>query len=98
MGGSLINHGGQNPLEPARYGCNILHGPHIDNFKEIYKFLENINISKKIISYNQMKNYLEKILSKKKKNKNNQIKLKLMGKKILSLTYRNVNSLIYNDI
>ena len=83
MGGSLINHGGQNPLEPARYGCNILHGPHIDNFKEIYKFLENINISKKIISYNQMKNYLEKILSTKKKNKNNQIKLKLMGKKIL---------------
>jgi len=98
LGGSLINHGGQNPLEPARYGCNILHGPHIDNFKEIYKYLENINISKKIISYNQMKNYLEKILSTKEKNKNNQIKLNLMGKKILSLTYRNVNSLIYNDI
>ena len=45
-----------------------------------------------------MKNYLEKILSRKKKAKNNQAKLKLMGKKILSLTYRNVNSLIYNDI
>jgi len=98
LGGSLINHGGQNPLEPARYGCNILHGPHVDNFKEIYEFLENINISKKIINYNQMKNYLEKILSRKKKAKNNQAKLKLMGKKILSLTYRNVNSLIYNDI
>ena len=22
LGGSLIKHGGQNPLEPARYGCN----------------------------------------------------------------------------
>lgn len=98
MGGSLINHGGQNPLEPARYGCNILHGPHINNFKEIYEFLENMNISKKIINYNQMKNYLEKILSRKEKANNNQTKLKLMGKKILSLTYRNINSLINNDI
>ena len=35
MGGSLINHGGQNPLEPARAGCKIIHGPHIANFKEI---------------------------------------------------------------
>ena len=98
LGGSLINHGGQNPLEPARYGCNILHGPHIDNFKEVYKFLENINISKKIINYNQMENYLEKILSKREKTKKSHIKLKQMGKKILSTTYRNVNSLIYNDI
>jgi 3-deoxy-D-manno-octulosonic-acid transferase len=32
LGGSLINHGGQNPLEATRYGCNILHGPNIDNF------------------------------------------------------------------
>ena len=39
LGGSLINHGGQNPLEAARYGCNILHGPNISNFEEIYYFL-----------------------------------------------------------
>jgi 3-deoxy-D-manno-octulosonic-acid transferase len=34
MGGSLIPHGGQNPLEPARLHCAILHGPHIFNFQE----------------------------------------------------------------
>ena len=46
LGGSLINHGGQNPLEAARYGCNILHGPNVSNFDEIYKFLNSQNISK----------------------------------------------------
>ena len=28
IGGSMINHGGQNPIEPARFGLNILHGPY----------------------------------------------------------------------
>jgi len=32
VGGSLVPHGGQNLLEPARLGCAILHGPHVDNF------------------------------------------------------------------
>ena len=32
MGGSIIKHGGQNPLEAARYGCKIIHGPNIENF------------------------------------------------------------------
>ncbi len=31
MGGSLIPHGGQNPLEPARLGLPVLHGPHMFN-------------------------------------------------------------------
>ena len=31
MGGSLIPHGGQNPLEPARLGLPILHGAHMFN-------------------------------------------------------------------
>ncbi|MCO6419336.1 3-deoxy-D-manno-octulosonic acid transferase [Siccirubricoccus sp. KC 17139] len=34
VGGSLIPHGGQNPLEPARLGCPILVGPHHWNFAE----------------------------------------------------------------
>ena len=45
VGGSIIKHGGQNPLEPARYGNYIINEPHIDNFKEIYFFLNNQKIS-----------------------------------------------------
>ncbi|MFI4983731.1 MAG: 3-deoxy-D-manno-octulosonic acid transferase [Rickettsiales bacterium] len=35
VGGSLIPHGGQNILEPARMGCAIISGTHTFNFKEI---------------------------------------------------------------
>lgn len=35
IGGSLVPHGGQNLLEPARLDCAILHGPHMTNFAEI---------------------------------------------------------------
>jgi len=34
VGGSLVPHGGQNPLEPARLGCAILVGPHTANFAD----------------------------------------------------------------
>lgn len=34
VGGSLVPHGGQNPLEPARLDCAILLGPHTFNFAE----------------------------------------------------------------
>jgi 3-deoxy-D-manno-octulosonic-acid transferase len=39
IGGSLVPHGGQNPLEAARLGCPILIGPHHFNFSEIIKRL-----------------------------------------------------------
>ena len=40
MGGSLVRHGGQNPIEPAKLGAAILHGPHVWNFADIYAALD----------------------------------------------------------
>ena len=40
IGGSLVRHGGQNPIEPAKLGAAILHGPHVWNFAEIYAALD----------------------------------------------------------
>ena len=40
IGGSLIPHGGQNPIEPARFGKAILHGPYVFNFQKIYQQLD----------------------------------------------------------
>lgn len=40
VGGSLVPHGGQNPIEPAKLGAALLYGPHIFNFAEIYALLE----------------------------------------------------------
>ena len=45
IGGSIVNHGGQNPLEAARLGNYIVNGPHVNNFKEIYDYLKKNNIS-----------------------------------------------------
>ncbi len=41
MGGSLVKHGGQNPLEPARLECAIITGPHCFNFQNIYREMES---------------------------------------------------------
>ena len=35
IGGSLIPHGGQNLLEPARLDCAVIHGPHMENFRAV---------------------------------------------------------------
>lgn len=43
IGGSLVRHGGQNPIEAAKLGAAILHGPHVWNFTEIYSSLDNGN-------------------------------------------------------
>lgn len=40
MGGSLVRHGGQNPIEAAKLGATILHGPHVWNFRDIYAALD----------------------------------------------------------
>ncbi|MBI4397078.1 MAG: DUF374 domain-containing protein [Elusimicrobia bacterium] len=39
VGGSLIPRGGQNPLEPARWGVPVLFGPHMENFRDTSKLL-----------------------------------------------------------
>ena len=41
IGGSLVKHGGQNPIEAAKLGSAILHGPHVWNFSEIYAALDD---------------------------------------------------------
>ncbi len=94
LGGSLINHGGQNPLEATRYGCNILHGPNIDNFKEIYNFLKSNKISEEINNQKEMLNSLNKLFTNKTKSKKIQKKLSLIGKKILEKTYYNIRVII----
>jgi 3-deoxy-D-manno-octulosonic-acid transferase len=40
VGGSLVEHGGQNPIEPIKLGAAVVHGPHVDNFSEIYTALD----------------------------------------------------------
>ena len=77
MGGSLVPHGGQNPLEPARQNNYIIHGSYINNFKEIYSFLKQNKIS---FMTNNLSN-LEKILFKK------------INQKVPNLTIKKINDI-----
>jgi 3-deoxy-D-manno-octulosonic-acid transferase len=40
MGGSLVEHGGQNPIEAVKLGASIVHGPHVFNFGDVYQALD----------------------------------------------------------
>jgi len=98
LGGSLINHGGQNPIEPARMGCSIYHGPHVNNFKEVYSYLASYNISKKINTINNLKRFLLKDLSsKEKRNKKLKKRINLMGQSILKNIYLEIKKFIVSN-
>jgi len=41
MGGSLVEHGGQNPVEAVKLGASVVHGPHVFNFTDVYEALDS---------------------------------------------------------
>ena len=94
LGGSLIKHGGQNPLEAVRYNCNIFHGPNVSNFSEIYKFLNKQKISKKVYNLNQMTNTLYKLINYKRSKKNIKNKINVIGQKILEKNLYEINLIL----
>ena len=98
LGGSIINHGGQNPLEAARFDCNILHGPNVSNFKEIYAFLNKNKISSKISSSKMMTELLINFFSKNRNSNKIKGKINIIGQKILNVTYKEINLLLKNEL
>ena len=47
MGGSLVEHGGQNPIEAVKLGASIVHGPHVFNFSDVYEALDSTGGAKR---------------------------------------------------
>ena len=91
LGGSLIEHGGQNPLEATRYGCKVLHGPNVSNFREIFRFLNKKKLSKKISNQDQLINCVIKYINSKNNSKKIIKDLHLIGMNILNKTYKEIN-------
>ena len=92
IGGSIINRGGQNPLEAARFGAKIFHGPNTDNFKDVYKLLKDFKISKQINTPTQL---ASSIIFK--KNKHSGSRIKNIGDKILKKTIKELDNLFNNE-
>jgi len=59
IGGSLVDKGGQNPLEAARLDCTIIYGPYMDNFKEIKSEIEDAHAA---VCVNNKNNLQETVL------------------------------------
>jgi 3-deoxy-D-manno-octulosonic-acid transferase len=95
----LKNVAGQSPIEAAKFGCKIYHGPYVYNFKEIYEILQSNHISEKINNTAQLGNKLIKDLKKLNK-ENNRIPelINNLGQKTLADTMKNINNFLFNEI
>ena len=95
IGGSLVNHGGQNPIEVACNNSIIFHGPYTYNFTEIYNFLNKENVAFKVNSQTELINELKEKLNN-IKNINIKEKLIKIGDEILSTIIKKLDQYIVN--
>jgi 3-deoxy-D-manno-octulosonic-acid transferase len=63
LGGSLIRHGGQNPIEPAKLAVPIMHGPHIDNFADVYGALKDARAAVPVADQAALESALTRLLA-----------------------------------
>ena len=95
----LENDSGQNPIDAAKMGCKIYHGPYVYNFKEIYKILEENNISKEINDYTELSRYLiEDLNIVQKEDKEISYTINNLSQKILRSTMKNINNILNNEV
>src|ERR1700712_5291233 len=62
MGGSLVPHGGQNPIEAVKLGASIVHGPHVFNFTDVYEALDAAGGARQAMSSEQLVKQLGQML------------------------------------
>jgi len=63
MGGSLVNHGGHNPMEPAALGKPILTGMHTFNFEEVIKKMSDAGSVKQIKNSIELMSEVERLFT-----------------------------------
>ena len=87
--------GGQNPIEAAKLGCKIYHGPYVYNFEEIYDLLNQYDMSEKIHNEDELSNKLIFDLNKSNDVKDKYIKtINDLGNKILDQTFNELKKMI----
>jgi len=82
---SLMKDSGQNPIEPARLGCKILHGPYVSNFAEAYNYLKKLGITEEVNNSNELSlSLIEELQKDKPKNHEIALKIENYGQNILN--------------
>ena len=87
--------GGQNPIEAAKYGCKIFHGPYVYNFKEIYDLLNIHGISEQVADENELSKKIVKNFKTPKELDEQKLNwLEIHGDKILKQTMKELHTFI----
>ena len=90
--------GGQNPIDAAKLGCKIYHGPYVYNFKEIYEILEKKNISKKIYNFGELSHNLINDLEVNEKRNNISEFIEDLSQKTFLETMKNIDKFLIDEI
>ena len=96
VGGSLVDHGGQNPIEAAYLGKTIIHGPNIMNFADVYEILSHMKMTYLVKNERQLKMYIVDKYNKPNiaSSKLSTNKIKKEGKQALNNVMKEINQLI----
>ncbi|MFQ5971713.1 MAG: 3-deoxy-D-manno-octulosonic acid transferase, partial [Alphaproteobacteria bacterium] len=62
MGGSLVRHGGQNPLEPAKLDCAIVSGPAMSNFERIAGEMREAGAMARVVNAHELADEVGRLL------------------------------------
>ncbi|MBK8575600.1 MAG: 3-deoxy-D-manno-octulosonic acid transferase [Elusimicrobia bacterium] len=62
VGGSLLRRGGQNPLEPARWGVPVVFGPRMENFREMAALFQKNQAGVEISTGAELKEITDELL------------------------------------
>ena len=63
VGGSLVAHGGHNPMEAARLCCAVLYGPHMKNFEPMVAALRQMEASVEVTDAGSLATEVGKLLA-----------------------------------
>jgi len=92
---NLVLEGGQNPIEAARLGCKIYHGPYVYNFLEVYEFLKTNNISEEIKNPEELSSKIIHSINSQLKIEDSKVKtIEIFGKDILNKTIQGLEELV----
>ena len=90
----MVPKGGQNPLEAIRLGCQVVHGKHIENYKEKFTMLSAKKMSFKLNNEKHLYKRIIKLLKGKNNNQKQIKKFKRIGNLILANYFNEIRNFI----
>ena len=93
MGGSFVNKGGHNPIEPAKYGCALISGKYVYNWQNIYEDMVKEKACIMVKDINDLKKRIDELMS-------NKILIENFKKKALDFSNKKFfeDEILFNEI